>query len=205
VIFPENDAANEESLLSEKEMIELFQVIAHKMPSVRSITISGGSYFSQPQQTTSFLGGKYLARETNVDPPLKAITSLLRGKAGGQLLALCFVQIRLLGSERDFQDLLNAIRKHPTLHSFDCSGCVFEKQVHLESLRDACQQKRMLHFMFDGGVVLTPEEDKEEKTEDPEQDYEEQDYGEEATLDHTIDNWGSTLSYHNMCFCVDIS
>lgn len=197
VIFPENDnAENDRSILSERDLIKLFQVIANDMPSVRSITISGGSY-AQPGRSSKIRQG------SRIVPPLKAITSLLRGR-GGHLLALSLVQIRLLGSERDFRDLNTAISQHPTLQSFDCSGCVFETRTRSNTLRDTCRQKRMLHFMFDGGFVLEEDVWPEEEEEDEE----EEGFEEDMAFGHTNASddsaWESITSFRGqyLCFCV---
>ena len=200
VIFPENLPGNERNILSESELIELFKVIANEMPSVRSITISGGSYQSQPTSSSS---AAKIDRGGRVVPPLKAITSLLRGNSG-QLLALSLIQIRLMGSQRDYRDFISAIQRHRTLQSFDCSGCVFEKRVHAASLRETCQDKRLLYFMFDGGVVLEPPEPEEQ--EDDRIKFAGDDSTVRTLTTNTTDDsaWGSVLSWHNryLCWCI---
>eukprot|EP00526_Cylindrotheca_closterium_P020921 CAMPEP_0113627346 /NCGR_PEP_ID=MMETSP0017_2-20120614/14159_1 /TAXON_ID=2856 /ORGANISM="Cylindrotheca closterium" /LENGTH=208 /DNA_ID=CAMNT_0000537591 /DNA_START=233 /DNA_END=856 /DNA_ORIENTATION=- /assembly_acc=CAM_ASM_000147 len=150
VIFPDIDAdegANDESILDEEGLVELFQVIANDMPKVRSITVSGGNY-SQSN------GLPQIGRRRNF-PPLHAITSLLSAKSGA-LLSLCLVQIRMLGSDWDMRNFINAIWLHPMLQIFDCTGCVFEQRSHVRALKESCQRKNLVHFILDRAYI--PEE-----------------------------------------------
>ncbi|CAJ1941573.1 unnamed protein product [Cylindrotheca closterium] len=157
IIFPDNDNIdNDESILNEAGLVELFQVIARDMPDVRSITISGSNYAESPS------GHSQIGRRRNI-PPLKAVTSLLSGKSGA-LLALCLVQIRLLGSDREMMDFINAIRMHPTLHSFDCTGCVFQTRTHLDALTESCQCKNLGHFFLNNEYVLEESQPQQEAT-----------------------------------------
>ncbi|KAL3939404.1 MAG: hypothetical protein SGBAC_005872 [Bacillariaceae sp.] len=189
IIFPGNDDnANDENILDERGLMKLFQVLAKDMPQVRSITIAGGN--------RSHSGGpSKMSRRRNM-PPLKAITSLLCSESSG-LIALCLVNIPLLGSYLDRKNFTNAIRVHPTLHSFDCTGCVFEERAHMNVLKESCRQKRLDHFFLDSEYILEEQEGEEEEEE------------EDTTILGALtfasegSGWWPTLSYpHHLCFCI---
>jgi len=194
VIFPDIDAdeggaKNDDSILDEKGLVELFLVIAHHMPKVRSITVSGGNY-SQSN------GRPQIGRRRDF-PPLHAITSLLSAKSGA-LLSLCLVQIRMLGSDWDMRNFINAIRLHPTLQSFDCTGCVFEQRTHVSALKQSCQTKNLVHFILDSAYVLEEHEEQELTSRDTLTSSGSYSYYSEAGNG----GWG-LLSYPlRLCFCI---
>lgn len=183
ITFPENDGGvSDENVLNENGLMDLFESVATGFPRISSVTISGGSFF-QSSGSPSAPGNWPRRHNRRILPPVQAISALLRCQS---LRTLCLVQMRLLESDSDMDDFIDAIRVHPALHTLGCSECVFAKKTHLDALHDLCLQKRIDHFFLDGPVILEEEEGKENS----------------KTITITTDEGGGLLTHPLLCYCI---
>lgn len=163
IIFPE-DCNREEDILEEDDLMDLFTILGNDFSQLSSVTISCTIHQNPNDDSSSLIGSFYgnnhhsSSRHRALSiPPLKAITSLLNGK--NRLFNLTLVQARLLGSGQEVADFISAIRLHPTLHSLDCTSCVFSKESHLRELQAAVQSRIqvMQHVFIDQSIILLGE------------------------------------------------
>ena len=124
--------------ISADHAVDLFEAIGSSLTNLESVNL----------QVSSKRG---LA---NV-PPLAAIVSLLLlGEV--KIKYLSMIGVSLQSNDLEFLGFMEAIRIHPTLHSFVVKECVFASHEHLELLRRTLTEKRssMKHTDLDDNHVI---------------------------------------------------
>jgi hypothetical protein len=142
VLIVFQDDSSDQDILEEEELVDLFTIIGNGFPKLSSITISIQSSAS-PSHTNN---------KKRIVPPLKAITALLNRR--DRLRSLTLDHLRLLGHDQEFANFIASVRLHPTLHSFDCTGCVFSKNSHFQDLKAAINSSSMSHVFLNGSIIL---------------------------------------------------
>jgi hypothetical protein len=143
VIFEEKEF---EHVLEDQDTVALFELMGNALLRLESVVIKldVSPQFPLPSVT---------------HPPILALTSLLLGENGNRIQFLTLIGLRLLGDDYDTNGLSEALRIHPTLHSFAMKDCWFSRYEHLETLKSALgrRQKRMKHCdLMDNVVVDIP-------------------------------------------------
>jgi hypothetical protein len=142
VLIVFQDDNSDQEILEEEDLVDLFTAIGNGFPKLSSFTISIQSSAS-PSHTNN---------KKRIIPPLKAITALLNGR--NRLRSLTLDQLRLLGHDQEFANFIASVRLHPTLYSFDCTGCDFSKNSHFQDLKAAINSRTMKHVFLDGSIIL---------------------------------------------------
>eukprot|EP00980_Cylindrotheca_fusiformis_P017686 scaffold5540_cov96-Cylindrotheca_fusiformis.AAC.14 len=171
VLFPPCDnKGQQDDILEDEDLLNLFQILGNNFPMLSNVTISVQNSAVVGQQERHYARGVGVGQSNKrVIPGLKAITALLNGTNNNNsstnnnhLINLTLVQTKLLGNDQEFADFVSAIRFHPTLQGFDCTGCVFSKPSHFQDLKNALDSRTnnnnnntmMNHVYIDDCIVL---------------------------------------------------
>jgi hypothetical protein len=142
IVFQEE--SSDQDILEEEELVDLFTVIGNGFAKLSSFTISVQSSASPSPSHTD--------NKKRIIPPLKAITALLNGR--NRLRSLTLNQLRLMGHDQEFADFIASVRLHPTLHNFNCMGCVFSKNSRFQHLKAAINSRTKKDVFLDGSIIL---------------------------------------------------
>lgn len=138
-----------EHVLREEEMIQVFETMSCNLRGLESVVIKldVSPHFPLPSAQ---------------NPPITALTSLLMGEGQqNKIQFLTLIGLRLVGDDYDVNGLAEAIRIHPTMHSFAMKSCWFSNEEHLEIVKSALAERgtKLKHLNLIDNVIVEDVDD----------------------------------------------
>jgi hypothetical protein len=107
---------------AENDLVAMFEGVGSELPNLEHLHVHLQVSIQSPLSSRAF-------------PPIQGLTSLLMEANG--LKSLSLTGLALLSGDYEMRGLVESLRIHPSLQSFEMKDCTFLNDNHLQNLKEA--------------------------------------------------------------------